>query len=78
MKSALLKFWIAMLAVVGIVSCGSKESMTTDEAAMWIAAYTSERIDMDDIICIEAADSVFYILWIKIRAECRAVHLRPR
>lgn len=58
MKSALLKFWIAMLAVVGIVSCGSKESMTTDEAAMWIAAYTSERIDMDDIICIEAADSL--------------------
>lgn len=58
MKSALLKLWIAMLAVVGVVSCGSKESMTTEEAAMWIAAYTPERIDMDNIICIETTDSL--------------------
>lgn len=59
MKTTLLKFSIAMLAIVGIVSCGSEEPMSTQEAAMWIAAYTPERIDMDDTICIEATDSLF-------------------
>ena len=58
MKTALLKFWFAMLCVMCIVSCDSKESMSTEEAAMWIAAYTPERVDMDDVIHIEAADSL--------------------
>ena len=58
MRTALLKFWIAMLTILGIVSCGSKESMSTQEAAMWIAAFTPERIDMDDTIRIEATDSL--------------------
>ena len=62
MKTALLKFWIAMLGVVCIVSCGSNESMSTEEAAMWIAAYTPERIDAGATIRIEATDSLLSYL----------------
>ena len=57
MKTALLKIWIAML-VIGIVSCDSKESMTQQESATWIAAYTPERIDVEDNIRIEVTDSL--------------------
>ena len=56
MKTTLLKFWIAMLSVVCIVSCGSKESMPTEESAMWIAAYAPECIDADATIRVEPTD----------------------
>ena len=62
MRTALLKFWIAMLGVVCIVSCDSKESMSTEEAAMWIAAYTPERIDAGACIRIESTDSLLSCL----------------
>lgn len=58
MKTTLLKLCIAILAIVGVVSCDSKELMTDQESAMWIAAYTPERIDMDETIRIEATDSL--------------------
>ena len=56
MRTARLKFCIAMLGIVCIVSCDSNESMSTEEAAMWIAAYTPERIDAGATIRIEATD----------------------
>ena len=62
MRTALLKLWIAMLGVVCIVSCDSKESMSTEEAAMWVAAYTPERIDAGATIRIEATDSLLSYL----------------
>ena len=58
MKTALQKLWVTLLAVVSLVACGSPEPMTDDEATMWVAAYSPERIDMDATIRIEATDSL--------------------
>ena len=58
MKTALIRFCVAMLATLGIVACGSRESMTAEEVATWIAAYTPERIDADGVIRIEMTDSL--------------------
>lgn len=58
MKTALQKLWVILLAVVSLIACGSPEPMTDDEATMWIAAYSPERIDMDATIRIEATDSL--------------------
>ena len=59
MKTALQKFWIAILAVVSFVACESKETMTPEEAAGWVAAYSPERIDIDATIRIEATKTLF-------------------
>ena len=37
MKSALQKFRIAIWALMSLVACDSKEPMTSDEAANWVA-----------------------------------------
>ena len=58
MKTALQKLWVTLLAVVSLVACGSPEPMTDDEATIWVAAYSPERIDMDATIRIEATDSL--------------------
>ena len=47
MKTALIRFCVAMLATLGIVACSSQESMSAEEVDRWIAAYTPERIDTD-------------------------------
>ena len=59
MKTALLKIWIATLAMVSLVACDSQEPMTAEEAAGWVAAYSPERIDMDAEIRIEVTDTLF-------------------
>lgn len=58
MKTALIRFCVAMLATLGIVACSSRESMSAEEVDRWIAAYTPERIDTDAVIRIEMTDSL--------------------
>lgn len=45
-----------MLTVAGAVACSSDELMTSNEMAVWVAAYTPERIDKDAVIRIEGTD----------------------
>lgn len=58
MKTILLKLWIITIALIGLVACGSSETMTPAESTKWIAAYTPERIDMGAIIRIESTESL--------------------
>lgn len=56
MKENLLKLWMAMSALLGLVACGSPEPLSSSEAAKWIAAYTPNRIDMEEPIRIETTE----------------------
>ncbi len=58
MKKVFQRLWITFMATVCLVACGSPEPMTDDEATLWVAAYSPERIDMDATIRIEATDSL--------------------
>lgn len=53
METALQRLWVTLLAVVCLVACGSSELMIDDEAMMWVAVYSPERIDIDATICIQ-------------------------
>ena len=59
MKSTLQKFWTVILAIVSLIACDSKEPMTSDEAADWVAAYSPERLDMNATIRVEATNILF-------------------
>ena len=56
MRNLLLKFWVAILTAVSVVSCGSNDVMTSEESAAWIVAYPAERIDSDATIRIEGTN----------------------
>ena len=64
MKTKILRLGITVLIAIGVISCGSKSEKKTEsvmsvkEAIMWTAAFTSERINVGDIIRIEAGDSL--------------------
>ena len=49
MKSALQKFRIAIWALMSLVACDSKEPMTSDEAANWVANMKCSFVLIRDI-----------------------------
>lgn len=58
MKSTLVKIWITILMTFIIGACNYNETMPYEEAAIWVAAYSPERIDIDATIRIEVTDSL--------------------